>query len=224
MTKKADLPVPSLWADYLVPADAIGVPEPILAASEALRVAGLAAFDARIRSSTADRAARQAPQVDRNAAVPAVRDGQDPPATVAAKRHEAEIAGRAAKAANAIAERAAADLEVAIREHRGEWFEAERAEAVKCQRAALDVVDVLAASLERLSGSASRLTTLSESGQHKAVGRGRRFTPHAIGFNSHDGTAGVPASAMLTDLREAIATAVPELIEAEQRDRDELAA
>lgn len=213
-----DKRIPRRNRDQLVPPAAVGVPKPIEQASEALRVAALAVQDAGTRRREAEEAARVAPKLDADAGIEAVQRGDDPPPATANKREaEAETARQRLKAATTIAERAAVDLERAIRAHGAEWLEPQRKDAAQRQSEALDLLDQLDTALAGLGESASIVVTLADPlyGQGKRIEHGRPFKRRLVGASE------------LAALRQAVAGAVPELprelSEDEQREADDLA-
>jgi hypothetical protein len=131
-TPPANDEVPRAHRDKLVPAWAVGVPDPIGAASEELRVGGLAPEAALARRTDADQADRDAARFDEEAATAAIRRGEDPPAVTApAKALTFGTAKQAVQAADGMVRKAEKALERAIRQHRDPWIVAQRADAAQ---------------------------------------------------------------------------------------------
>jgi hypothetical protein len=199
--------IPRRYRDKLVPPHAVGVPEPIVKASEGLRVSGLAAEAATVRRANADGEDRVAKKFDSDAAIEAVRRAEDPPpATAPAKRVEYDTAIAAEQAAKEIARRAEIALERAIQQHRDRWIRAQRDHAAGLVAEVLAQVDELEAAIDRLTESANVVKTLQED-RPGTIDQSRTFRRGVLGA----GLVGKsnPVTAPLAELRETIAAAVP---------------
>jgi hypothetical protein len=204
--------IPKRYRDQLVPACAVGVPEPIAEASEQLRVAGLAAEAAVARRREADEAKRTAPRIDQEAGVAAVKRGEDPPPPTAPERErEAVVARQAEVAAKAIAREAEVGLERTIRQHRDPWIAAQLEHNETLAGDALAAVDELGDALQALGESAGVVAALKRTPEGRgAIEHARMFKTKTIGFDAHDGTKSNPAPKVLDELRTMIAKALPE--------------
>jgi len=162
--------IPKRYRDQIVPACAVGVPEPIVQASEQLRLAGLAAEAAVRRRRDADEAARVAPRVDQEAGIAAVKAGEDPPLPMAPERdREAVVAHQAEIAAKAIAREAELGLERTIRQHRDPWIAAQLERTETLAGDALAAVDELADALQVLGQSAGVVAALHRTPQGRGA-------------------------------------------------------
>jgi len=196
------------YRDQLVPACAVGVPEPILEASEQLRVAGLAAEAAVWRRREADEAKRIAPRVDSEAGVAAVKRGEDPPPPTAPERErEAVVAQQAETAAKAIAREAEVGIERAIGQHRDPWLAAQLERTDTLAGDALAAVDELAGALQAL-GVVAALHRTPEG--HGAIEHARMFRTKTLGFNAFDGAKSNPAPKVFDELRTMIGKTLPD--------------
>lgn len=190
------------YLEQIVPAAAVGVPKEILEASEALRLAGDAEEDARRRLKEAREAARLAPAVDAEAAVEAVRRGEDPPpATSRTREAEAQTARERLMASEKIAEQAAKRLERMYREHRASWIEAQRRDAAEKIAEALAAADAFEEIAMRADVSARIVATMQTAPiESRVIERCRRFNvgPRAASFTR-----------TLAQVRQDIANAMP---------------
>jgi hypothetical protein len=213
--KTTDYPpdaIPKRYRDQLVAKCTVGVPEPIVQASDQLRIAGLAAEAATRRRRDADAAAQAAPRVDSDAGVAAVKRGEDPPPPTAPERErEAVVARQAEVAAKTIAREAEVGLERTTRQHRDPWIAAQLEHNETLAGDALAAVDELADALQALGESAGVVAALRRTPEGRgAIEHARMFKAKTIGFDAHDGSKSNPAPKLLDDLRAMIAKVLPE--------------
>jgi hypothetical protein len=200
--------IPRRYRNKLVPSSAVGVPEPIVKASEELRVAGLAAEAASVRRMNADGEDRVAKKFDSDAAIEAVRRGENPPpATAPAKRLEYDTAIAAEQAAKEIARRAEIAHERALQQHSGSWIPAQRDHAAGLRDQAVAQIDEIGATIDRVTESVNLVNALQRDPIRGTIDQARRLTPGAL--LRANGT-GRPVPEILAELRDAIAGALPE--------------
>jgi hypothetical protein len=204
--------IPKRYRDQIVPACAVGVPEPVAEASEQLRIAGLAAEAAAARRREADEAKRTAPRVDREAGVAAVKAGEDPPLPTAPERdREAVVAGQAEVAAKAIAREAEVGLERTIRKHRDPSIAASSSAPRRLSATRWRLWTSWPARSKRSGESAGVVAALQRTPEGRgAIEHARMFRTKTIGFNAFDGAKSNPAPKVLDELRAMIAKALPE--------------
>jgi hypothetical protein len=199
--------IPRRYRDKLVPSYAVGVRDPIVEMAEELRVTGLAAEAASARRVKAGGEDRTAKKFDSDAAIEAVRRGEEaPPPTAAAKRTAHETAVQTEAAAKEIARRAEIAYERAIQQHCGSWIPAQREHAAGLIDQAVAQIDDIAATIDRATESVNLVNALQREPIRGTIDQARRLNSGAV-LRAND--TGRPVPEILAELRDAIAGALP---------------
>jgi hypothetical protein len=214
--------VPRRFRDKLIPACAVGVPDPIAQAAEQLRVAGLAAEAASVRRVNADAEDRRAKQADADAAIAAVQRGEEAPASTGAEKRIAyDKAVQTEQAAKEIARRAEIAYERAVRQHCGSWIPLQREHAAGLIDQVVAQIDDIGATLDRATESVNLVKALRQDPIRGTVDQARRLSRGGVLRANGNGR---PVPEILAELREAIAGALPmPLRTAEERAEQERA-